>query len=60
MDQLGSEPVGPLGPWREGVGSGGGPGISLDAVTGFRFRITYNRALAPDLVVVALRVFAST
>lgn len=60
LNQAGTEPIGPIGPWRDGIGSGAGQGISLDAVTGFRFTITYNRALAPNLVVKELRVFATS
>jgi hypothetical protein len=60
LNQAGTEPVGPVGGWRDGIGSGGGQGISLDSVTGFRFRVTYNRALFPDLVMKELRVFAQS
>lgn len=60
LNQAGTEPVGQIGPWRDGIGSGGGQGISLDAVIGFRFTIIYNRALFPDCVVRQLRVFAAT
>lgn len=61
LDQSGTTPIeGTIKPWREGVGSGSGPGIQLDSITGFRFRMTYNRALFPDMVVTALRVFART
>ncbi|HEB52858.1 MAG TPA: hypothetical protein ENI87_06360 [bacterium] len=61
LNQAGTEPVeGSVGPWRPGIGSGGGQGISLDSVTGFRFTMTYNRAMFPDMVVRGLRVFAQT
>ena len=61
LDQSGTTPLeGTIGPWREGIGSGGGPGIQLDSITGFRFRVTYNRGLFPDMVVTELRVFART
>lgn len=53
-------PIDAPGPWRDGIGSGAGPGIGLDAVTGFRFTITYNRALFPNLVVRGLRVLAQS
>ena len=61
LDQSGTTPLeGTIGPWREGIGSGAGPGIQLDSITGFRFRVTYNRDLFPDMVVKELRVFART
>jgi hypothetical protein len=60
LNQAGTTPVGPIGGWRDGIGAGGGQGISLDSVTGFRFRVTYNRALFPDLVMKELRVFAQS
>tara|TARA_R110002072_G_scaffold46591_10_gene129097 strand:- start:84881 stop:87565 length:2685 start_codon:yes stop_codon:yes gene_type:complete len=60
LNQAGTEPVGPVGMWRDGIGAGGGQGISLDSVTGFRFSVIYNRALFPDLVVKELRVIAQT
>lgn len=44
--------------WREGVGTGAGPGIQQDSVTGFRFQLLYNRVGFPDAVVTALRVRA--
>lgn len=47
-------------PWREGIGSAGGPGIALDSPTGFRFMLRFNRAVAPNCVVRALRVFAQS
>ncbi|HIE70413.1 MAG TPA: hypothetical protein EYP98_09630 [Planctomycetes bacterium] len=60
LNQAGSEPVGQIGPWRDGIGAGAGQGINLDAVIGYRFTITYNRALFPDCVVRQLRVYAAT
>jgi len=48
------------GPWRDGVGSGAGPGIGLDSPTGFRFLLRFNRSVAPNCVVRALRVIAQT
>jgi len=60
LNQAGTEPIGPIGPWREGIGAGAGQGINLDAVIGYRFTITYNRALFPDAVVKQLRVYAAT
>ncbi|MCR9243400.1 MAG: hypothetical protein NXI31_00105 [bacterium] len=52
------EPLpGTAGPWRDGIGTGAGQGISLDSPTGFRFLITYNRALfLPTWRIVGLRV----
>ena len=44
----------------DGIGAGAGQGINLDAVIGYRFTITYNRALFPDCVVRQLRVYAAT
>jgi len=60
LDQSG-QPTSPaaLGPWRDGIGGGAGPGISLDQVNGYRFMLTFNRAMFPDLVVKQLRVFYS-
>ena len=50
---------GTAGPWRDGIGNGAGQGIGLDSPTGFRFLITYNRALfLPTWKIVALRVNA--
>jgi hypothetical protein len=46
--------------WRDGVGTGAGPGIQQDSVTGFRFQLLYNRLAFPDVVVTALRVRART
>ena len=61
LDQSGTTPLeGTIKAWREGIGSGSGPGIQLDSITGFRFRVTYNRALFPDMVITQLRVFART
>jgi len=61
LDQSGTTPIeGTIKPWREGIGSGAGPGIQLDSITGFRFRMTYNRVLFPNMVVMGLRVFART
>ena len=61
LDQSGTTPLeGTIGPWREGIGSGAGAGIQLDSITGFRFRMTYNRGLFPNMVIMELRVYAST
>jgi hypothetical protein len=60
LNQAGTVPIGPVGQWRDGIGPGGGQGISLDSVTGFRFRVTYNRALFPDMVMKELRVYAQS
>ncbi|MEC9048735.1 MAG: Ig-like domain-containing protein [Planctomycetota bacterium] len=61
LDQSGTTPLpGTIKPWREGIGSGAGPGIQLDSITGFRFRMSYNRGLFPDMAVLALRVYART
>ena len=60
LNQAGTEPVGPVGQWRDGIGAGAGQGINLDSVTGFRFSVTYNRAMFPDMVVKELRVFAQS
>ncbi len=61
INQSGTAPIeGTIRAWREGIGSGAGPGIGLDSVTGFRFAIDYNRFVNPDQVVRALRVFART
>jgi len=51
---------GTTGPWRFGIGSGGGPGISLDDATGLRFMMTFNTGLFPNCVVRGLRVSART
>ncbi|MFK7742888.1 MAG: Ig-like domain-containing protein [Planctomycetota bacterium] len=57
IDPLTGGPIeGTLGPFRQGIGNGAGAGINLDPVNGFRFTITYNRALFPDAVVRELRV----
>jgi hypothetical protein len=59
LDLTGTMPLpGPLPPWREGIGSGGGVGIDSDAVTGVRFQLLFNRSLFPDAVVRSLRIFA--
>ncbi|MBZ0152171.1 MAG: Ig-like domain-containing protein [Planctomycetes bacterium] len=61
LNQSGTEPIeGSEGEWREGIGNGAGPGISLDSVTGFRFSLTYNRATFPNVVVRALRVYGQS
>jgi hypothetical protein len=61
LNQAGNAPLpGTIKPWREGIGTGAGPGIQQDAVTGFRFSLSYNRVAAPNQVVKALRVFART
>ncbi|MBL8755199.1 MAG: hypothetical protein JNK15_17980 [Planctomycetes bacterium] len=61
MNQAGNAPLeGTIRAWREGVGTGAGPGIAQDSVTGFRFLLNYNRAAFPNQVVTALRVFART
>ncbi|HEX6811055.1 MAG TPA: Ig-like domain-containing protein [Planctomycetota bacterium] len=64
LNQAGTEPLPgePIRPWRDGVGSGPlqGQGINVDSSTGFRFMMTYNTGLFPNLVVRALRVFAQT
>lgn len=51
---------GTIGPWRDFVGGGVGPGIGLDSPNGFRFMMTFNRALFPSCIVGELRVFART
>ena len=59
--QDGITPIsGTIKPWREGVGTGAGPGIQQDSVTGFRFELRYDRTTFPNLVVKALRVRART
>lgn len=59
IGQDGITPIeGTVKAWREGVGTGAGPGIQQDSVTGFRFQLLYNRVTFPDLVVRALRVRA--
>ena len=64
LNQAGSEPLPgePVRPWRDGIGSGPtqGIGINVDSATGFRFMMTYNTGLFPNLVVRALRVYART
>jgi hypothetical protein len=61
LNQAGTTPVpGTIKQWREGVGNGAGPGISLDSVNGFRFQLLYNRQSFPNVVVRGLRVFART
>ncbi len=61
LNQAGDTPLaGPLPVWRDGIGSGAGPGISLDSVTGFRFQLLFNRTASPDAVVRALRVYAQS
>jgi len=47
-----------IGEWRNGIGSGAGPGIGLDSPTGFRFMMTFNRSLYPNCIVRSLRVYA--
>jgi len=59
--QDGITPIsGTIKPWREGVGTGAGPGIQQDSVTGFRFELRYDRTTFPNLVVKALRARART
>ena len=53
-------PGAPIKPWRDGIGSAGGPGLALDSVTGFRFMLTWNRDVYPNAVVRQLRVFAQS
>lgn len=61
MAQSSTEPLpGTLGPWRFGVGAGAVPGIGLDSAIGFRFMLTFNRALFPNCIVRGLRVNART
>jgi hypothetical protein len=61
LNQTGDAPLpGTLPPWRDGIGSGAGPGIGLDSVTGFRFQLLFNGAVSATTVVRALRVFAQT
>lgn len=62
LNQAGTEPAFGETPkaWREGIGSAGGPGIGLDSPTGFRFLLRFNRAVAPNCVVRALRVYAQS
>ncbi len=59
LTQQTNEPIiGTVGLWRDGIGSGAGQGIGLDSPTGFRFQILFNRDVAPNAVVMALRVRA--
>lgn len=60
LDQAGTAPVPGEddNEWRDGIGSGAGPGIGLDSPNGFRFFLRFNRSVAPNCTVVALRVFA--
>jgi hypothetical protein len=61
LNQAGDAPLpGEVKPWRYGIGSGGGPGIFLDSVTGFRFQLLFNRAAGANTVVRGLRVYAQT
>jgi len=61
LDDITGEPVeSSIGAWRAGVGSQAAAGLNLDAVTGFRFNIVYNRAMFPNLVVRELRVTAQS
>ncbi|MBL8729161.1 MAG: hypothetical protein JNM25_12060 [Planctomycetes bacterium] len=61
LNQAGDAPLpGVLPIWRDGIGSGSGPGINLDSVTGFRFQLLFNRTMFPDTVVRGLRVYAQT
>lgn len=61
LPQSGNQPIpGTIGPWREGVGTGGGSGIDQDSPLGFRFNMTFNRAMFPNCVVRGLRVYART
>ncbi|HEX5051793.1 MAG TPA: Ig-like domain-containing protein [Planctomycetota bacterium] len=61
LNQAGTEPLpGPANEWRPGIGSGAGQGIGLNPSTGFRFNLTFNRAMFPNAVVRALRVYART
>jgi hypothetical protein len=64
LNQAGTEPLPgePVRPWRDGIGSGPtqGIGINVDTATGFRFMMTYNTGLFPNVVIRALRVFART
>ena len=58
LQSTGAPDPGTEGPWRHGIGPGAVPGISLDSPTGFRFMMTFNRGLFPDVVIRGLRVFA--
>jgi hypothetical protein len=61
LNQAGTAPeAGTTGPWREGIGSGAGPGIYLDAATGVRFMLLFNSQQAPNCIVRALRIIAQT
>ena len=64
LNQAGTEPLPgeAVRPWRDGIGSGPlqGQGINVDSATGFRFMMTYNTGLFPNLVVRGLRVYART
>ena len=62
LNQSGTAPLpgAPIKPWRDGIGSAGGPGLALDSVTGFRFMLTWNRDVYPNAVVRQLRVFAQS
>lgn len=60
LNQAGTEPSGPPGVWRDGIGNGAGPGIVLDSVNGFRFQLLFNRDASATTVVRGLRVFAQS
>ena len=64
LNQTGTAPLPgeTVRPWREGIGNGPlqGPGINSDSATGFRFMLTYNTGLFPNVVVRELRVYART
>ena len=62
LNQAGTAPLpgSPAKPWRDGIGSGAGPGISQDSVTGFRFQLLWNRGAFPSAVIVQLRVFGQS
>jgi hypothetical protein len=61
MNQSGTAPIaGTIKQWREGIGTGAGPGIQQDGVTGFRFALRYNVADFPNQVLRQLRVYART
>ena len=62
LNQAGTAPLPgtPIKPWRDGIGSGAGPGIAQDSVTGFRFQLLWNRSAFPSAVIVQLRVFAQS
>ncbi len=62
LDSSGTQPLeGEIEPWRQGVANPTpNTGIAGDGVNGVRFELIYNTDIAPNLVVRAMRVFATT